>query len=255
MPTFLPAMADSAVAGCLVKPIIAGFMASGEKLSIRAQRPTERAPDGWFHASSHPGLPAAELAAYLALPPVVSGDPIAYPLAMSFTVGTVIGEVARQILVRQGVAIIPRGICIVCGLRQPTRCREHAGVDSLRRSRGHLDAVLNFSSASNKSIPGDLSLISPETLALLWGYDHKTAMTMTLKGIPEMDEEALKAKWPKYWWQAQEYMRLTGLRKYIIVVQGIGTPWTMKEYHIQFDPDAALSIERRYREAMILAGL
>jgi hypothetical protein len=249
-------MADSAVAGCLVKPVIAAFMASGEplKITIRVDRPLEHAPDGWFHASSHPSLPVEKLVEYLQAPQVVSGEQIGYVGGMSVTVGTIMGDLARQILEKKKIAIVPRSAaCIACGLPQPRKCREHGAMHIATRSRGHLDGVLWFKGRVN-DLPGNLSDIPGWAWPYLWGYDHKTAKTMTLKDIPEMDEDAFHVKWPKYWWQAQEYMRMTGLRRYIVVVQGIGNPWTMKEFHILFSPDAADGIERRYAEARRLVA-
>jgi hypothetical protein len=255
MPTFLKSMADSASKGCLVKPILAGFMSANNPIRIVVDRPTERAPDGWFHASAHPGLPVPELVAYLKSPQVVSEDEIGYVGGMSVTVGTVMGDLARQILEKRGIAISPKSAaCVVCGEPQPRKCREHGAVDRLTRSRGHMDGVLYFRGKHPDLASGDLSLIPGHLVPLLWGYDHKTAKTMTLKDVPDLDEAAFKAKWPKYWWQAQEYMRLTGLIRYIIIVQGIGNPWTMKEFHIPFDQDAADGIEHRYAEALRLAS-
>jgi hypothetical protein len=255
VPTFLAAMAAPAAKGCLVKPILAGFMAGDEPLKIRVDRPQSRAPDDWFHASGHPSRPVSDLVAYLRAPHVVPDEEIGYVGGMSVMVGTIMGDVARQILERKQIAVVPRSAaCVVCGLPQPRKCREHGAVSLLTRSRGHMDAVLNFTETPTTMIPGDLSLIPGEIAARLHGYDHKTAKTMTLKDVEEMNEDSFKAKWPKYWWQAQEYMRLTGLIRYIVVVQGIGNPWTMKEFHIAFDPDAADSIERRYIEALRLAS-
>ncbi len=256
MPTFLKAMADSASKGCLVKPLIAGFMGADEALgvTVRVSRPLERAPDGWFHASTHPSLPVTELVAYLRAPQV-KGESRDYISGMSTMVGTVMGDLARQILEKKQVAIPPRSdSCLVCGLPQPRRCREHGGVDALLRSRGHLDGVLNFTPQPTSAFARDLSALGASALGSLHGYDHKTAKTMTLKDVPEMDEAAFRQKWPKYWWQAQEYMRLTGLRNYIVLVQGLGNPWTMLEFHVPYDEAAAASIEARYAEAIRLAA-
>jgi hypothetical protein len=256
MPTFLKAMAGSASKGCLVKPIIAGFMSGDEAmgLTIRVRRPREHAPDGWFHASAHPSLPASDLAAYLRLPQVSDGRSLDYISGMSVTVGTVMGDLARQILEKKRIAIPPKGAaCAACGLPQPRKCREHGAAHLPTRSRGHLDGVLNFSGAEMGGVDY-LRLASQDTLSLLHGYDHKTAKTMTLKDVPDMDEAAFRQKWPKYWWQAQEYMRLTGLRRYIVLVQGLGNPWTMLEFHIPFSQEAADSIASRYAEAIRLAA-
>ncbi len=50
-------------------------------------------------------------------------------------------------------------------------------------------------------------------------------------------------------------LRLTGLRKFIVLFQGIGNPWDLREYHVTFDPVAAYEIECKYLNALQHAGL
>jgi hypothetical protein len=249
---------DLGAAGCLVKPVLMAFMCSDQaaELKVRAGKPVERAPDRWFHCSTHAVMPEDRLVAYLRQPaetPPASRD---YPLSMSFAMGTIMGDVARQVLEKTGFAIVPsREPCDVCGQQRP-KCREHAASQPELRSRGHLDSILNFTGLPTEGMPRTVAGMNEAgIMSLLHGYDHKTANPMTLRELPEMDEEAFKAKYPKYWWQFQEYMRLTGLRKYICLIQALGSPWTVKEYHIPFDPDAAADIERRYKGALVACGL
>lgn len=274
MPNFLAAISDSAAKGCLVKPVLLNVLTGSERFRFRidAERPRERVPDGMFHPSTHPGLTVPQLVAYLKAPAVRPAlrD---YISVMSTTMGTIMGDLAQQSLMRAGVAI-PRGAypCPACGLKGP-KCKEHGAAHPPTRSRGHLDSVLGFSPEHIKAAMAVLlpSVLQPSPvpagmcpgiqalpaglLENLYGYDHKTAMTMSLKDVPEMDEQYFREKQPKYWWQAQEYMRLTGLRKFIILIQGLGNPWTMKEFHLPYDPAAGAVIEANYRTAIAAAGL
>lgn len=259
MPTFTY-VGDMAVADMLVKPLLVGYLTSDAayEMTIRTERPRERAPDGWFHASSHPSLEVPELVAYLRAPREVPKEmPRDYVMMMATTIGTIMHEVSRQALEKKLKLAIPppRGECLACHRPRPGKCREHAVTDAALGARGHLDGILNFTEVPTRDIPRDPGVIEPGLLARLHGYDFKTAMTMTLKDVPEMNEAAFKAKWPRYWWQAQEYMRMTGLRQYIVLVMGIGTPWTMKEFHIRYSAAAAADIERRYGIAREQTGI
>lgn len=251
MPTFTY-VAKFAAAGCLVKPLLIRFYLSGEafKLTLRTARPLERDPDDWFHASSHPGLSVTSLTDYLTLPPPEDerAEELTYVTRMSNMFGTIMHEVTRQALVQLGVMIPVRpGTCPACGLAQPRYCREHGACHAPTRARGHLDGILFF----GRGLGVNWDYATED----IWGFDLKTIKKERLYGAPDMDEAFFKGNWPEYWWQAQEYMRLTGLGKFIVLFLGIGNPWDMREYHVAADPRAALEIEGKYAAALAQAGL
>ncbi len=239
MPTF-DHVTKYAAAGCLVKPLLVNFFTSGEafRLKIETAKPLDRVPDGWFHASTHPGLTEGQLVTYLTNPPPDKPEDFGYIGRMSVMLGTIMHEVTRQALVQLKlmVPVVP-GICPACGLAQPRLCREHGASDLETRSRGHLDGILHFGPPPPGPPP---RVFAPENL---WGFHLKTIKNVILGKAPDMDEAFFKERWPTYWWQVQEYMRLTGLRKFIVLFQGIGNPWDLREYHVTFDPVAAYEIE------------
>ena len=65
-----------------------------------------------------------------------------------------------------------------------------------------------------------------------------------------MDLDVFREKWPKYWAQMQECMRMTGLRRYIVFFQGLGNPWEQREFHIPYDAVFAAQTEAKYRRVL-----
>jgi hypothetical protein len=248
MPNFTGITARMVADGCLVKPILGQFLSSNEpfSLNIRTAKPLDRDPDGWFHASTHPGLTDGELLAYLAGRGPGDHDDLGYVGRLSVMFGTIMHEVVRQALVKMKIIIpVPQGTCAACGLEQPRRCREHGASHPETRSRGHLDGILWFGAVNASCRP----LTSP----YVHGFDFKSIKPMLLIKAPDMDEGFFRERWPKYWWQAQEYMRLTGLVRFIMLFMAMGNPWDMREYHIQADLAAQMEIEAKYRRVLDLA--
>jgi hypothetical protein len=248
MPRF-ETIAKFAAPGCLVKPLLVDFLTSQEafRLTIRTGKPLERPPDGWFHPSAHPGMTEDQLLGYLTMPPREKLEDFGYIGRMSVLFGTIWGEVVRQALIQLRLMVPVRdGTCLACGYPQPRHCREHGARSDLTRSTGHLDGILRFGP------PDDgWSYLSAD----IWGFECKTIKNFRLGDAPDMDEAYFRERWPDYWWQVQEYMRLTGLGKYIVLFFGIGNPWDLREYHVYADPVAAYSIERKYLGALRRAGI
>jgi hypothetical protein len=249
VPTF-DGVAEHAAEGCLVKPVMLQFfLDSGRpfKFKLHLERSGWRAPDGWFHASTHPLASEHDLWAYIAHPELIAEEPRSYEFEVAVLMGTILHGFYEAALNQMGVMVpLPAGLCPSCGREylpkgkpQSARyCLEHGAADPETRSRCHMDGILNF------DVQGT------------FGFDLKSIRPYGLKGISDMDAEAFRAKWPKYWAQMQECMRLSGLRRYIVLFQEWGTPWTMKEFHIEFDPVFAAQTEAKYRRvlATVAAG-
>lgn len=254
MPKF-STIARYASDGCLLKPLLAEFFTSPDafRMVIRTAKPLDRAPDGWFHASAHAAMSEAELVAYLLGQSKESREDFGYIGRMSVMFGTIMHEVVRQALAQLKLSVpVARGICPACGLTQPAKCREHGAADAAVRSRGHLDGILLFApGAAGMTLAHLIAARDPD----LFGFDLKTIKPMILVKAPDMDLEFFRQKWPHYWWQVQEYMRLTGLTRFIVLFIALGNPWELREYHIPFDPAAAFQIESRYRNALAAAGI
>lgn len=241
----LSTMAEQAAIGCLVKPLFYQWVmdpAVPIDFTFRVQRPAPRQPDGWFHASQHPLATGKELYQWLARPERYQPEQMSYPALMSVMFGSLSHAVVERFLDYMGVAVpLPEGDCPAChrpylqkGRRQTADyryCEEHGGAHEPTMSRCHLDSILDF---------GD----GPR------GFDFKSIYQFGLKGVPDMNAAAFREKWPGYWAQMQECMRLTGLRRYIVFFLTLGNPWETREFHFDFDPDFAAATEKKYLDVI-----
>jgi hypothetical protein len=245
MPNLTSGLAEFAARGCLVKPILLTWLQDVSiplDFNLRVERSGDRAPDQWFHPSGHPMMTDKQLLDYLLYPQYVEREPMTYIGGMGTLYGTMTHELVEAILTKAGVAVpLPDGPCPACGRPRPRRghqrrqgqCGEHSAIDAETRAKGHLDAILD--------------------LGGIRGFDLKTRWKGGLKGVRDMDTALFAEKWPGYYWQAQEYMRIAGLRRYIVLFLEMGMPWEMREFHIDFDPGIALEIQCKYRSALAQA--
>jgi hypothetical protein len=235
--------AKYAAEGCLIKPLLLRFF-QDEVISfdfrLKSDWIRNREPDGWFHSSAHPGLDVPQLVAYLR--GTGKRQPMTYVGAMSTLFGTVTHGVIQSALEQMGVLVpLPPGPCVCCGRPRAGKnpCREHGTIDMVTRSRGHLDGILNLGADGIRGL--DIKTIKP-----FGAYG--------LKDAPDMEIGYFTETWPKYYAQAQDYMRMTGLRQFIVFFMTLGNPWEMREYHIPYDPDYAARIREKYQEALRLAA-
>jgi len=243
MPVF-EGVSQYAASGCLVKPVLLQFFQDASvdfNFTLYLARSGNRAPDGWFHASTHPLMSHRELYLYITDPGSLPPRRMDYVGSMATMMGTVTHGVIEAALDQMGVAVpLPEGDCPACGkpyrparARQSRKwCMEHGAAHQESMSRCHLDSILDFG--------------PPAT----FGFDYKSIRPLGLKGVPDMDADYFAEKWPKYWAQMQECMRMTGLRRYIVFFLGLGTPWDMREFHIEFDPGFAAKTEAKYLEVL-----
>lgn len=236
MPT-LRGMADQAAPGCLLKPLFHKYVmdAAPQQMSLLVSRPVQREPDGWFHASQHPLATDREL--WLWMQGRSEPEPPGYVFLMSVMFGSLAHAVFGSFTNWMGVSVpLAEGDCPACGRpRRPLRsrpnpakyCTEHGFTHAETRARCHLDDILDFD--------GDR-----------FGLDFKTIRAFGLKGVPDMNAEYFREKWPKYWAQMQECMRLSGLRRYIVFFLSMGMPWEVREFHLEFDPGFAAATEAKY---------
>jgi hypothetical protein len=235
-------MAKVAADGCLVKPLLLRFFQDESiefSYDLRVTRSAARQPDGWFHASTHPLMSDRELYLYMTGRQVEQRD-WGYVGIMSTMFGTMVHSVVQEAMDQLGVTVpLPAEPCPACKLPRASRrvrrgvagyCWEHGGIDPVTRSRGHLDGILNLEGTR--------------------GWDLKTIRPMSLSKAPDMDAEFFIGKWPYYFAQAQEYMRITGLRKFIVFFIAMGNPWEMREYHLEFDPALAVAVETKYKRVL-----
>lgn len=189
-----------------------------------------RKPDGWFHPSGHPLMTARQLYFYLTEPDKWRPQEFDYTIKMSALIGSVVHEIVEAGLTKLGFLIVPEGTCVACGKEQPRKCREHGAIDEETGSRGHMDGKLG--------VGGKVR-----------GFELKTAWPLALRNIDNNDVVAFRAKWPYYYAQVQEYMRMTGLTEYKVIFWTMGNPWEMREFTIQADLPFQAGVRKRYLEA------
>lgn len=236
MPRFTR-LAEVTASGTLVKPLLHQFAMSDDTapINILVDRPVIRGHDGWFHASQHPLLEEFEL--YQWITSASEHEDMNYTARMSVMFGTAAHGIFEAFLAWAGIAEpLPKGDCPACG--RPYRplharpsfryCTEHGFASHGTRSRCHLDSILGFGDGGR------------------WGFDFKTIHQFGLKGVRDMDLDAFREKWPHYWAQGQDCMRLSGLRQYIFLFMTLGNPWETREFHVPFDPEFAVATEEKY---------
>ena len=228
---------DAAENNTRLIPILYGYLEGGklpDPFTVKVRGGTgDRKPDDWFHPSSHPLLTERQLYYYLTDPGAWEPDPFAYTIKMSTLIGSMVHDVVETGLTDLGYLIKPEGTCPACGLPQPSKCKEHGAIDVETGSRGHVDGLLKW---------GD-------------GFEFKTSIPWALKDMRNNDVEAFRIKWPYYYAQVQEYMRMMGLASYIVLVWSMGNPWDMREFTIEADPFYQEQTRQKYlavREAVRL---
>lgn len=226
----------SASSGAVVVPLIRLHLAEGrfprgKKIAMPGGDP-QRKPDGWFHPSSHPTMDARKLFYYMTEPDRWDPEPFSIEARMSVTVGTLMHGIVQVVLEDLGLWQMPVGTCPACGRtygRQDDQCGEPGVADPVLKRRGHMDGVL----------------LTPQLG--MTGYDLKTINHFAVGKMPDMDVEYFKLKYPYYYGQMQEYMALSGLRLVIVVFQGMGFPWEMREIHVPYDEQYVVALEAKYR--------
>ena len=62
--------------------------------------------------------------------------------------------------------------------------------------------------------------------------------------------EWFKTKNPDYYLQAQEYLRISGKEKSIVVIVSLTYPFEMREIHVPFDPVVAGATREKFRKVI-----
>jgi hypothetical protein len=156
MPTFTTGLGKYAADGCLVKPLLIQYFQNPERqgaFDVHFEPPSQREPDGWFHASAHPLMNERDLLAYIQHPHLARREEFGYTGKIAVYFGTLMHEVTGRALDQFGITVpLPEGPCVACGLPRPApgrlrrngQCGEHGVIDLDTRSRGHMDKILDF---------------------------------------------------------------------------------------------------------------
>jgi hypothetical protein len=222
--------------GLLLKPLLENFIGQAKDLTfpgVPKRAFGDRPYDGLFHPSTHPLWPDRALFAYLTNPELVKREPMDYGRRMSVTVGTALHGFCQWCLQKAGVLPAKLQRCTICPPED--RCREPGFVDDLTGAKTHADGVL--------ALPGRYGqdLFELKTAAENTWAGHKR-----LLGLEDLDNEAFAQIWPDYWIQAIDVQRISGKRRTILLILVLGFPWTIKEFHIEWDPVLGEALQEKY---------
>lgn len=236
---FSGAMRDLA-AGLLVKPILHNYLydAKFPEFDLHFRKTEmERAPDGWFHPSTHPTMHARVLYQYLANPTSFPVEKKQYMGTLAVTLGTVAHEFVQTCLDDAGIRPAHLQKCEMC---PPSRkCNEAGVMDAELGERGHMDGVLDFEGYPN---------VPEEKIKPVFEFKTSHDNFGRLTSMEDLDLDAFRKKWPDYYAQVQRYMRMSKRVMSVVLMMEMVYPFVMKEFHIPLDPFFNAQVDKKYRE-------
>lgn len=225
--------------GLLVKPVLHNYLYDARfpdfDLQFRNHK-MERAPDSWFHPSTHPMWPARALFQYLADPHSLPPEKKKYMGTLAITIGHAAHQLIEISLTDAGIR--PPGLqaCLMCLPNK--KCTEAGVMNEELGERGHMDGVLSFEGFPN---------VPDEKMEPVFEFKTSHDEFGRLSKVPDLDTEAWKKKWPTYWAQVQRYMRLSGRPMTIVLMMEMVFPFTMREFHVPYDVGFNAQIDAKYR--------
>lgn len=235
-----------AAAGLVVTPILHNYLHLGKypkEFSVTFRKHGDaRPPDGWFHPSTHPLWTERQLYYYLAEPEKMIPEPLGVLGALSVTVGTAMHDFVEMCLIDAGVLLRPEGICVNCQRehgKKKGQCNEWGAKDEATLTRGHMDGKLFVEGFGHA------------------GFEFKTSNSMKMANITDNDIPKFREKWPAYYAQVQDYMRITGLERFVVVFLQMGFPWPMLEFVIPRDEAWIFEMNQKYTRVIeaVRAGI
>jgi len=205
--------------GLILKPLLeARFMAGDglpDQFSVHFRNEGQRKPDGWFHPSEHPSWGARKLWLYRRYYEQMVARTFDMQGQMNVTVGNAIHGLLQSILDDMGILV----------------GEEVALSDEDTHARGSADGILDIDN-------------------FRYLLEIKTSSKNNLWSCVDLDIAYFRDTWPGYYLQVQEYLRLSGLRKAIVLFFGLGHPWPMVEYHVEAND----ALHRDLREKFTIAN-
>lgn len=223
------ASASSEILIPVIRPLLADIAQYVAELKV--ELPKERPYDGWFHPSTHPMWDARQLYFYLTAPDLLELEDLDESAYLSAIHGTFWHTAI------QSVALVNELLLPQMSPLHPEPQAELSVVDEPHNTRGHLDGVLN---------PDKFPIEVPQGLEIktLNGFRANDLPA----GFPASPERIawLKEKKPKYYWQAQEYMRMSGFRMQYFLFMGMDYPFPMAEVWLPYNEADALTVVAKY---------
>lgn len=194
--------------------------------TVKVEGFERRESDGWFHPSSHPLWKDPMLYLYLAHPDRMIYETFDPTSTLAVTAGQFFHDFVQTVLLREG--ILERYPNCPCGMKHSEA--EVYLVDEDVKSRGHSDGV---------TFEGD-------------GFEFKTMNPMKLGRIPKgVPTDPAILEWFKkacsdYYAQAQEYLRMSGRERMVVVILALTYPFEMREIHVPFDRPFAYKVRDKF---------
>lgn len=205
--------------GLIVKPLLSAYLIGQQQpeFTVTFAKRKERKPDHWFHPSTHPLWTERQLYYYYTEGENLVSDPFTEVGMMSITIGTVLHSFLQAIMVDLGI-MEPESV-------------EAVVEDEDTRARGAVDGFITM-----------------DGVDAVW--DLKTTNPHALAGLSDLDLDQFTAKYPRYYAQQQEYMRLSGKRLAVVTMITTASPWRQCEFHIPYNPEWCGDIADKYRRVL-----
>lgn len=192
-----------------------------------------RPPDGWFHPSTHPMVDERLLYYYISRPQDLIREIFDPSSTMTVTQGQFWHEFFQNVLLEAG-AVQPNPDKTG---RNPA---EWFWSDPETRARGWSDGL---------------------TVANVTGGVEEIAELKTMRGpkankIPKGAPDSIDVQRgfrdlvPGYYAQAQEYMRLSGRRRWRCVIVTLEWPFPLREIVLDYDPFTAYQVSEKYKRVL-----
>lgn len=227
-------MLTGASKGEVLKPVIqsALFDPNFKAFTVRVDGFEARPPDGWFHPSTHPTLGERALYHYLVDPASITPSVRDPHSVMAVTQGKFWHDFIQSVLL--GVKALQRNPHPTKGMSPAEWFWQHEAT----RSRGHSDGrtaddeIFEFKTMGRARLD-KFPVGAPDDPAVL---------------------EHLRKIAPEYYAQGQEYMRISGLRRWRAVLMAIEYPYPMREIVMDYDPFYAGQIALKYERVLQAAA-
>lgn len=231
-------IASDAEKGLVLTPLLRTFLFEAQfpaDFWVHFKKEQRRAPDGWFHPSEHPLWTERRLYYYLTAPHLLIPEPMEYMGTLSVTIGKALHGFIEMCLQVQGVLMTPDRLR-AAGYEVDPETGEPMVKDEETGARGRPDGVTEIHVPQYTHWPRQI-------------FEFKSSNDMKLSRIDDLDLEAYKEKWPGYYAQNQEQMRLSGLSVTLVLFMALGYPWKFKEFHVPADPRFQAQIREKYLRA------
>ena len=181
---------------------------------VTVKRFINRPPDGWFHPSTHPTWPERMLYYYLMHPEEFIGEPYDPLSALTVTQGQF----------------------------------WHSFMETCRLDCGYLTAANVPVADADAGSRGEMDGASRDGEVYELKTMREPKARKIAKGNPD-DPEVLasfRQLVPGYYAQGQEYMRLSGLKRWRLLIISLEWPFPMREISMRYEPAVAERVRQKY---------